>query len=289
MHRSTNSHLKEANVKALCVAVFLMLTALPAVADFSVDLPVVTRVQGANTIFYTALTVTNNSAVSTDVTFDYITADYTLDVSGILVAGLAGHASFHTDDLIQYLADQGFLTSTQATSSFGSFLLNFAADSFTAGTEASAVARIYNYQVSGQRPSIGFAYRGLVLHQTGSHSVSSVIRNTAGLTTGPDISTNLGLENVGIDDTGAINTTPVTIQLSFYDGATGAPVGGHPSYTLKSGQIVQINGAWSAYGLPAGTHEVLVVATETAGTAQIGGYVVLKDNATNDTSFFFMQ
>jgi hypothetical protein len=28
---------------------------------------------------------------------------------------------------------------------------------------------------------------------------------------------------------------------------------------------------------------------ETAGTAQIGSYVVLKDNATNDTSFFFME
>jgi hypothetical protein len=66
-------------------------------------------------------------------------------------------------------------------------------------------------------------------------------------------------------------------------------VGGSPTYTLKSGQIIQINSAWGAYSLPAGTHEVLVVATEIAGTAQIGGYVVLKDNATNDTSFFFME
>lgn len=276
-------------MKALGLSVCLVLLALPALAGFSVDLPVVTRVQGATTFFYTALTVTNNSAASTDVLFEYISADYTVDASGILVAGLAGHASFHTDDLIQYLADQGFLTADQAASSFGSLLLNFSAAAFTAGTEASAVARIYNYQTSGQRPSIGFAYRGLVLRQNGTHSVTSVIRNTAGLTTGPDISTNLGLENVGIDDTGAINTTPVTIQLSFYDGVTGAAVGGHPSKTLKSGQIVQINGAWAAFNLPAGTHEVLVVATQTAGTAQIGGYVVLKDNATNDTSFFFMQ
>jgi hypothetical protein len=278
-------------MKALGLFLVLSLIALPALAGFSVDLPVVTRVQGASTFFYTALTVTNNSAASTDVLFEYISADYAVDVSGTLVAGLIGHSSFHTDDLIQYLADQGFLTSAQAASSFGSLLLNFSAASFTAGTEASAVARIYNYQVTGQRPSIGFAYRGLVLRQNGTHSVSSVLRNTAGLSTGPDVSTNLGLENVGIDDSGAVNTNPVTIQLSFYDGVTGAAVGGHPTYTLKSGQIIQINNAWgtAAFGLPAGTHEILVVATETSGTAQIGGYVVLKDNATNDTSFFFMQ
>jgi hypothetical protein len=274
--------------KALWLGPLLALIAFPAIAGFSVDLPVVTKVQGATTTFYTSLTVTNDSATTTDVLFEYISADYTLDATGILVAGLAGHASFHVDDLLQYMADQGFITSAQAASTFGSLLLNFSAASFTAGTEASAVARIYNYQTAGARPSIGFAYRGNVLRQSGTHSVSSVIRNTAGLTTGPDISTNLGLENVGIDDTGAVNSTPVTIQLSFYD-STGAPVGGHPTYTLKPGQIVQVNGAWNAFGLPAGTHEVLVVATEIAGTAQIGGYVVLKDNATNDTSFFFME
>jgi hypothetical protein len=276
-------------MKTLILCALLLLLAFPAIAGFSVDLPVVTKVQGAATIFYTALTVTNNSAATTDVLFEYISADYTVDASGILVAGLAGHTSFHTDDLIQYLADQGFLTASQAASSFGSLLLNFSAAAFTAGTEASAVARIYNYQTAGQRPSIGFAYRANVLRQSGLHTVSSVIRNTAGLTTGPDISTNLGLENVGIDDTGAVNTTPVTIQLSFYDGATGAAIGGQPTYTLKSGQIVQINGAWAAFGLPAGTHEVLVVATETAGTAQIGAYVALKDNSTNDVSFVFAQ
>lgn len=276
-------------MKAFGLCLCLALVALPAFGSFSVDLPVVTRVQGATTFFYTGLTVTNNSAVPTDVLFEYISADYAIDVSGTLVSGLAGHTSFHQDDLIQYLSTQGFLTSAQAASSFGSLLLNFSASAFTAGNEASAVARIYNYQTTGQRPSIGFAYRGRVVFKKGKHSVASVIRNTAGLTSGPDISTNLGLEDVGVNDTGAVDTNPVTIQLAFYDGTTGAPVGGNPSYTLKSGQIVQINNAWSAYGLPAGTHEVLVVATETAGTAQIGGYVVLKDNATNDTSFFFME
>src|SRR6202023_654841 len=112
-------------MKRPLLGIALLLFALPALAGFSVDLPVVTRVQGATTFFYTALTVTNASATATDVLFEYISADYTVDASGILVAGLAGHASFHTDDLIQYLADQGFITATQAASSFGSLLLNF--------------------------------------------------------------------------------------------------------------------------------------------------------------------
>jgi hypothetical protein len=275
--------------RAALFAFLLVLLPGAALASFSVDLPVVTRVQGANTFFYTALTITNDSAVSTDVLFEYLSADYAVDASGVLISGMAAHTSFHTDDFIQYLADHGALTAAQAAGSFGSLLLNFSAAAFTTGNEASAVARIYNYQTAGQRPSIGFAYRGNVLRQNGAHTVSSVIRNTAGLNSGPDISTNLGLENVGIDDTGAVSTAPVTIQLSFYDGGTGAAVGGHPTYTLKSGQIVQVNGAWAAFGLPAGTHEVLVVATEIAGTAQIGLYVALKDNSTNDVSFFFGQ
>jgi hypothetical protein len=278
--------MKRALLLALPVLLLLSGTAL---AGFSVDMPVVTRVQGASTTFYTALTVTNNTGAPTSVTFEYISADYTIDASGILVANLVGHGTFHTDDVIQYFSGQGFLTGAQASSTFGSLLLNFSASAFTTGNEASAVARIYNYQTAGQRPSIGFAYRGNVLHQNGPHTVSSVIRNTAGLTSGPDLSTNLGLENVGIDDSGAVNTDPVTIQLSFYDGATGAAIGGQPTYTLKAGQITQINNAWTTFGLPAGTHEALVVARETAGTAQISIYVALKDNATNDVSFLFGQ
>jgi hypothetical protein len=276
-------------MRILGFSVCLLLVALPALAGFSVDVPVVTRVQGVSTFFYTSLTVTNDNAATTDVLFEYISADYAVDASGVLLAGLAGHTSFNTDDIIQYLADQGFLTAAQAANSFGSLLLNFSAAAFTTGGEASAVARIYNYQTAGQRASIGSAYRARVLRQGGTHTVSSVIRNTAGLASGPDVLTNLGLENVGIDDTGAVSTTPVTIQLVFYDGGTGAPVGSSPTYALKAGQIIQINNAWANYGLPAGTHEVLVVATEIAGTAQISGYVVLKDISSNDTSFFFME
>ena len=210
-------------MKTLGTLAFLLLIAVPAFAGFSVDLPVVTRVQGASTFFYTSLTVTNNSATSTDVLFEYISADYTVDASGMLVAGLAGHASFHTDDLIQYMADQGFLTRRRRPPPSARFCWTSPPTPSTAGNEASAVARIYNYQTAGQRPSIGFAYRGLVVRQNGKHSVASVIRNTAGLTTGPDVSTNLGLGERRHRRHRRHHSNPVTIQLRFYDGVTGAP------------------------------------------------------------------
>ncbi len=129
----------------------------------------------------------------------------------------------------------------------------------------------------------------MVLRQNGKHTVSSVIRNSGAAGTGPQIVTNMGFEDVGFNDAGAVDANPVTIQLTFYDGRTGAQVGPQPAVTLQSGQITQINDVWTAEGLPADANEVLVVATQTGGTAQINGYVLLKDVSTNDTSFFFMQ
>ncbi|HUJ14465.1 MAG TPA: hypothetical protein VLV86_05135 [Vicinamibacterales bacterium] len=260
-----------------------------AFASFAVDLPIVTRAQGATTTFYTAIDVTNQSTAATDVTFEYLSADLTVNASGTLVSNLAPHVNFHQDDLIQYLGDQGYISSDKVASTFGTLLLTFTNPSFTTGNEASASARIWNYLNSGQRPSIGLAYRAIPLRLNGSHTVTSVIQDTSATTGGPSVVTNMGLENIGIDDAGSVSSTPVTIQLTFYDGSSGTQIGPQPSITLQPGQVNQINNVWGTYGLPTSTNNVIVVATETAGTAQIRGYVSLKDTATNDGSFFFMQ
>ena len=276
-------------MKIVLVVAVLVLIALPAFAGFSVDFPVVARIQGATTFFYTDITVTNHSDQTTNVTFEYISGDLTVDAFGVLVAGLAPHASFHQDDFFLFLSNQGFITPAQANAAIGTLLLNFSGATFTTGNEASAVVRTYNYVTPPLRPSIGYAYRGQVLRQNGKHTVSSVIRNSGTSGVGPQIVTNMGFENTGFNDAGAVDTTPVTIQLTFYDGGTGAQVGPQPSVTLQSGQITQINDVWTAEGLPAAANEVLVVGKQTAGTAQINGYVLFKDVATNDPSFFFMQ
>lgn len=277
-------------MKKLAIVILLSFTCIPAFATFSVDLPIVTHAIGATATFYTSMDVTNNTAQPTGVNFEYVSSDLTVDVSGTLVAALGTRGNFHTDDVLGTLASQGAITSAQAANGFGTLLLTFMSPSFTTGNEASVTVRVYNYLTAGQKPSVGLAYRGVVLRKNGSHSLSTVINNTTGLTgTVPSVVTNLGLENVGINDAGLGDGTPITLQLTFYDPATGNAVGPQPTVTLGPGQVTQLNDLWSRYALPGSATSLLVVATETAGTAQIRGYVSIKDTATNDGSFFFMQ
>ena len=268
----------------------LCLFAVPAFAVFSIDLPIVTHATGATTTFYTSMDVTNNSSQPTGVNFEYVSAGLDVDVSGTLVAVLGPHGNFHTDDVLGTLASQGAITSAQAASGFGTLLITFMNPSFTTGNEASVTVRVYNYLNAGQKPSVGLAYRGVVLHKNGSHSLSTIVSNTIGQAgNSPAVITNLGLENVGINDNGDGDGTPVNLQLTFYDPATGNPVGPQPTVTLGPGQVTQLNDLWSRYSLPASATSLLVTVAETSGTAQIRGYVSVKDVSTNDGSFFFMQ
>jgi hypothetical protein len=279
-------------VISACFRLFVLLCVLshPARAAFSVDFPVIVRTQGVSTFFYTALDVTNHSASPTDVTFEYVSSDLSIDASGLLVAGLPAHGNYHADDFLQVLVTKGLLTQAQANGTFGTLLVTFANAAFTTGQEASATVRVYNFVVPGERGSIGTAYRGVVLRQNGSHSLTSVLGNsTSAPASVPAVVTNMGFENVGVNDAGQLDTNPVTLTLTFYDGATGSRIGPQPTVTLQSGQMTQINDVWTTYGLPASSTTAVVTAAETAGTAQVRGYVVLKDVSTNDGSFFFMQ
>jgi hypothetical protein len=276
-------------MKTTMMTILCLVAGVPAFAAFAVDLPVVTHVQGASATFYTSLDVTNHTTAMTGVSFEYISSDLSVDAIGNLPA-LGPNGNFHTDDVLTYLASQGVITAAQGASGFGTMLITFSNPTFNTGTEASATVRIYNYLNAGQTPSVGLAYRAIPLTTTGSHTVSTVIQDTTTSGGGaPSILTNLGLEDVGINDSGTVDTNPVNIQLTFYDPATGAKIGQQPTITLRAGQVTQLNNVWGAYGLPATTHNVVVVATETSGTAQIRGYVSLKDTGTHDGSFFFRQ
>jgi len=239
---------------------------------FSVDLPIVGRVRNATTTFFTALDVTNNTSSSTDVVFTWVPADGGAARSGMLTT-LEGFDNLHVDDFVGALADSGLIA--RPDMAFGTLLLTFTNSAFRNGTEATAVARIYSFVNGTSGPTFGLAYRSPALQTNGAHSLSSLLRGGNGLIA------NLGIENVGIDDAGNPNDAPVTVQLSFFDPATGAPAGDPRLLTLASGQVVQLNDV-------AGANRIVFVDT-VAGTAQIRGYVVMKDAATNDGSFVFMQ
>lgn len=240
---------------------------------FSVDLPIVGRVHGVSTTFYTSLDVTNNTAQSTDVEFTYMPADGSAVRFGTL-GTLGGFDNLHIDDFQQSLADSGLVPPNESNGTYGTLLLTFTNPNFTQGTEASAVARVYSFAADG-KSTYGLAYRAPALVTNGAHSLTALLRGSGGIVT------NLGIENVGINDAGAGDTNPVTVRLTFYDPVTGTITGAQPQYVLTAGQVIQLNDVATA--------NTIVFVDEVAGAAQIRGYVVMKDAVTNDGSFVFMQ
>ena len=101
-------------MKPVFPAVLSLALVQPLLASFAIDLPVVTHVAGATTTFYTSLDVTNNTAQSTAVSFEYIASDLSVDAVGPLVTTLGPSGNFHTDDLLTYFAAQGFITQARA-------------------------------------------------------------------------------------------------------------------------------------------------------------------------------
>ena len=245
---------------------------------FSVDLPIVGNVHGATADFFTALDVTNNSAESTGVEFYFTPADGSGARSGTL-GTLNGFDNLRLDDFLQALAAAGIIPPNQTSDMFGSLLLTFTNPSFHIGTEATAVARVFSRGAAGG--TIGLAYRALPIETDGPHSLSSIIRNDGGFVS------NIGIENLGVDDAGVLLQDPVTVRLNFYDPATGAPVGGQPTIVLAPGQVVQLNDVFSQFALAQPT--LLLFVDEVEGSGQIRGYVVMKDVVTNSGSFVFMQ
>lgn len=247
-------------------------------AGFSVDLPVVGRVKGATTTFFTALDVTNNTPLSTDVEFEFTPADGSAPRSGLLTT-LSGFDNFHVDDFLQSLASAGVIAPNQADNAFGTLLLTFTNPSFRIGSEASAVARVYS--LASPSGTFGLAYRARPIETNGPHSLSTIIRN------GNGIVSNVGFENIGVNDQGTALSDNVTVQLSFFDPATGSRVGTQPTYTLTPGQVIQLNDIFRQFNLPQSA--LVLFVDEIAGTGQIRGYAVMKDVATNDGAFVFMQ
>jgi hypothetical protein len=277
----------------LCVLA-LFLCCLPAEGAVNMFFPIVTRARGVSTTFYTAIDVTNNhSSASTDVLFQYRSADGAINTSGTLTT-LGTHGNFHTDDFIQLLADRGAITPTQANSTFGTLVLTFANAAFSTGTEASAVARIYNYLVGNSGASVALAYRAQPIRPNGAHRLTSIISDArfAGAGTAPVVLTNFGIANMGVDDSGSPTTNAATVTLSFFDPRVGIRVGTQPTYTLNPGQVVQINDVFGQFSLPSVGSNSLIVTVDgpTGATApQIEGYVVIKDTSSNDGAYFSMQ
>ena len=161
--------------------------------------------------------------------------------------------------VLMSLASAGIMPPGQAENTFGTMLLTFDNPAFHTGNEATAVARVWSFASGSAGPTNGTSYRAQPLNTGGAHALAGLVRNGEGLLT------NIGIENVGIDDAGDPVEAPLTVRLTFIDPSTGAPVGTQPTFVLSPGQMTQISDIFdvdgtNSYQLPAGAPSLIVFA-----------------------------
>jgi hypothetical protein len=267
-----------------------------SLTGYSVQLNIVTRVQGLS-FYRTAVDVTNNTSTpGVTATFQYC---YTLNGSyrGCTMGQtlvLQGFDSFHTDDIIQYLGTfPGLLPADAIASSFGTFIVSFDSLPTNHGWEGTVTGRTYSpiNQAQPLAGTVAIAYPGSLFFESATGSLVAIARNTRfNPTEAGALRTNLGVTNTAL-----FNTTQgatVDFQVVFYDTATGAVVGDAliPPHPLEAGEVYQFNDVWSAAHIPNTVESCIVFVDVTsvqgANPDTIEAYVDTLDGGTNDGAYF---
>jgi hypothetical protein len=281
-------------------------------ATYSAELPQISRVAG-QAFYRTAVDITNNTSTSGVVA--NVQYSYTCTGGGACAAGfftrtnpiqiaLQAIDSFHSDDMVSYLNDQGVLAPGAVDGSFGTLLVTFSNLPSATGWEGTVTARNYNRLVESDPSSgtVGYAYRASLFFESAHKTVVGTIRDTspaalAGGTQGSQ-RTNLGVRNTDID--GALfpgTDRHVSVDVTFYDVTAGSATNGHrvgntlSFENLVPGEIRQFSNVFSAAQIPQNVSSAIAfvdVRNPTASSPTIEGYINVGDNNTNDFSFFEM-
>ncbi len=267
-------------------------------ATYSVQVNIVTRVQGTS-FFRTAIDITNNT------TTDNVTAtfQYCYNLNNVYQGCTLGETitllsfqSFHEDDFVQYLGTLGVLAPGAEESSFGTLLVTFDGLPSRNGWEGTVTARTYNpYIVNGATVgTLAIAYPGSLFFESATGSLVGLIRDTrAAPTVAGALRTNLGITNTDVDFVpGAVN-----VQLSFYDVTENSPTNGQEVGTrlnindLEAGEVNQISDVFTNANIPLNVFSCIVFADITAGdaAATIEGYINILDGGTQDGAYFEMK
>jgi hypothetical protein len=267
-------------------------------AGYSVQLNIVTRVQGTS-FFRTAVDITNNTTTNNVVaTYQYC---YTLSgtyrgCTAQQSINLFGLDTFHTDDIVQYLGSQ--LDPAAADSSFGTFIVTFSGLPSGNGWEGTVLGRTYS-PVDQANPSAGtvaIAYPASLFFESASGELVGTIRDTRPAPTDAGaLRTNLGITNTALFDT----QNPVTVQVSIYDATEGSNtagtrVGNVLTRTLQPGEVTQISDLYTAAAVPTNVLGAIVFIdvqgpVSTTTPPSIEGYINILDGGTQDGAFFEMK
>src|SRR5689334_13571065 len=203
-------------------------------AGIGISLTAVGRVIGSgNTLFKTAVDVTNNTATAAQIDFYFdgtsggstVIADGSISSAGALVAqgtggAVPGHRNVHFDDFVDALVQAGALpASVELNGVIGSTLFVF--NGFSKSGQGAVTARFYNAGCGG---TVGQAINGREITTSEPTKLLVTARNTLG-EAGPQIYTNLFINNTGLTPTGTGSATAIDVLVSAISSKTGLAVG----------------------------------------------------------------
>jgi hypothetical protein len=299
-----------------CRIVFLCFMAIPFAASASerrlnplpqglaqanglgVSLSLVGRlVGGGNTLFTTAIDVTNSTTTPTQVDFyldgmdltlqNVITVNGSIDASGALVAqgvgAMRSRQNAHFDDFIDSLVKANLLPAYIEPNGFiGSVLFVF--NGFSKSGQGAATARFANAFGGG---TIGVSLKGHELTASEPLSLVAAVRDSRG-GPGAQLYPNVFINNTGLTPAGAIGGA-ITVQVTAYANSSGLAIGTPITLQIGPGQTASVNSVLQALGVPSGENTILIYATVVSGTSAIEGLVSQVDAVTKDGSAFEMS
>lgn len=256
-----------------------------------------------NAFVRTAVDISNNTNATVSATYQYaytctspacspVNAFYRTPERTI---SLLAFDNFHQDDIVQYLGSQGLLQPGADQGSTGTFIVRFENLPSNIGWEATVEARTYNRVLEPDplRGTVGFGMNASLFFESTNTSLTGTVRDTR---SAPTLEGSL-TSHVGIINTNILGTpgdeTPVSVDLSLFDPATGQPTGNIIALTnLRPGELRLVNDIFTAAGVSAGAKSLILFANvhnQTSSSPTIEGFILIQDTYSGDTRFHEMK
>jgi hypothetical protein len=271
----------------------------------AINLPLLGRLIGSgNTLFRTAVDVTNNTASPVRIDFyldgvdnatgQRVVANGSINSSGGISAwGQGGQVrarfNAHFDDFVEALIQAGRLPDTLRANGFlGSVLFVF--DGRDRIGQAAVTARFYNAFGGGH---VGVSLKGREITTNEPQRLVAAVLDTRGNSSGaPPMYPNLFVNNTGIAAGGSQETAgPVTVEITAISNTSGQPIGTPIVLNdLQPGRTVVIGSVLNALQIPTTLERsILLFVRVTSGNAAIQGVISQVDDVTRDGSVFEMS
>jgi len=203
---------------------------------------------------------------------------------------LRGLDSQHFDDFVSYLASfPGVLAPGAEQGSYGTLLVTFRNLNTSQGEEGTVQARTYARKTESDplKGTVGFGTPSSLFIEAAKTTLVGTARDTrgGGGDTSGIVSSNVAIRNSDVNGTGS----PNTVDITFYDTASGLLVGGTVTLSgLVPGEVREVSDIWTTAGIPSTVHSVLVFAdirNATTTSPTIEGFITIEDVNSQDSTF----